>query len=127
VTTTTPHAADGEPLNEHTHAGVADPNLHHHTPEQIKKEMRVYILVFISLAVLTGVTVGVCYGLDLPIHYAIMVAMAVALIKGALVACFFMHLISERKLIYGVLIMTVIFFIALIALPVSHMLDRLHY
>jgi cytochrome c oxidase subunit 4 len=114
-------------VTDHAHAGVADPNLHHHTPEQIRKEMRVYFLIFGFLAFLTIVTVVVCYGLDLPVHYAIMVAMSVAIVKGSLVACFFMHLISERKLIYGVLILTVIFFFALIGLPLSHMLDRLHY
>ena len=33
-------------------------------------------------------------------------------------ACYFMHLISEKKLIYAVLGLTVVFFIALLALPV---------
>ena len=120
-------AADGEPITDHTHAGVADPNLHHHSPEEIRKEMRVYMVVFGALAVLTLVTVGVCFGLDLPVHYAIMVAMAVALVKGSLVACFFMHLISERKLIFSVLVLTVIFFFVLISLPVLHYLDKIHY
>ncbi len=80
-----------------------------------------------ALAVLTGVTVFVCYYLDLSVHYAIMVAMAVAIVKGSLVACFFMHLISEKKLIFGILILTVIFFAALMTLPVSHYLDKMHY
>ena len=125
--TTTPHAEEAaQPVAEHGHAAVADAHAHH-TPEQIRAEMRVYIYVFIALAVLTGVTVGVCYGFDLPVHYAIMVAMAVAVVKGSLVACFFMHLISEKKLIFGILILTVIFFAALMALPVSHYLDKMHY
>jgi len=46
------------------------------------------------------------------------VAMLVAGIKGTLVACYFMHLISERKLIYAVLALTVVFFVALLTLPV---------
>ena len=45
-------------------------------------------------------------------------ALVVATIKGSLVACYFMHLISEKKLIYWVLAVTVAFFIALMALPV---------
>ncbi len=44
-------------------------------------------------------------------------ALFVATIKGSLVACYFMHLISERKLIYAVLAVTAVFFIALLALP----------
>jgi len=46
------------------------------------------------------------------------IALIVATIKGSLVACYFMHLISEKKLIYAVLALTVVFFIALLALPV---------
>ena len=42
----------------------------------------------------------------------------VATIKGTLVACYFMHLISEQKLIYAVLGLTVAFFVVLLALPV---------
>jgi cytochrome c oxidase subunit IV len=39
-------------------------------------------------------------------------------IKGSLVAGFFMHLISEKKLIYAVLALTVAFFIVLLFVPV---------
>jgi len=45
------------------------------------------------------------------------VALIVAIIKGSLVACYFMHLISEKKLIYAVLAVTAFFFAALMALP----------
>jgi cytochrome c oxidase subunit 4 len=117
---TTDTAIHDEPHDEHgAHAA------HAHTPEEIRREMRVYLMVFGALAVLTGVTVGVCYGFDLPVHYAIMVAMAVAIVKGTLVACFFMHLISERKLILSILAVTVFFFGVLIWLPLHHYIDRL--
>jgi cytochrome c oxidase subunit 4 len=46
------------------------------------------------------------------------VALFIATIKGSLVACYFMHLISEKKLIYAVLVITVIKFVALMILPV---------
>jgi caa(3)-type oxidase subunit IV len=49
---------------------------------------------------------------------AVTVAMIVAGIKGTLVACYFMHLISEKKLILAVLVLTAVFFLALVALPV---------
>ena len=48
---------------------------------------------------------------------AVTVALAVATIKGTLVACYFMHLVSEKKLIYAVLVLTVVFFAVLLALP----------
>jgi cytochrome c oxidase subunit 4 len=117
---TDPAAAVEPGVDVHEHAGVGDPNAHHHSPEQIRKEMRVYLTVFIGLAVLTAVTVFACYGLKLPVHTAIIVALIIASVKGFLVAGFFMHLLSEKKVIYGVLILTVIFFIFLMTLPVSH-------
>ena len=49
---------------------------------------------------------------------AVAVALFVAIIKGSLVAGYFMHLLSEKKLIIAVLALTVAFFVALLALPV---------
>lgn len=99
----------------------------HHDPEQIRRSMRVYLIVFASLAVLTGVTVYACFGLKLPERQAIVVAMAVAIAKGSLVAAFFMHLLSEKKLIYAILALTVAFFILLMWLPSHDVLDKFHY
>jgi cytochrome c oxidase subunit IV len=83
----------------------------------IDRHVRVYITVFVALMALTVVTVAISY-LHLPTAMAITVALLVATIKGALVACYFMHLISERKLILAVLVLTIVFFVALLALPV---------
>ena len=83
----------------------------------IDKHVRVYILVFVALMVLTIVTVAVSY-LHLPVHTAVALALLVATVKGSLVACYFMHLIAEKKLIYAVLALTVAFFVVLMALPV---------
>jgi len=83
----------------------------------IDKHVRVYITVFVALMVLTVVTVAVSY-LDLSVPIAVTVALVVATVKGSLVACYFMHLISEKKLIYAVLAVTAAFFVVLMALPV---------
>jgi cytochrome c oxidase subunit IV len=83
----------------------------------IDRHVRIYVTVFVALMVLTIVTVAIAE-LHLPVPIAITVALIVATIKGSLVACYFMHLISEKKLIYAVLVLTFIFFIALLALPV---------
>jgi cytochrome c oxidase subunit IV len=116
-------AADPVVPPAHEHAGIQDPNAHH-SPEQIRKEIRVYLLVFGALAVLTLATVVACYGMRLPVHYAIMVAVAIACMKGFLVAGFFMHLLTEKKLIYGILVLTVVFFAALLWLPVHDVIDK---
>jgi cytochrome c oxidase subunit 4 len=67
----------------------------------IDKHVKIYITVFVSLMALTIVTV-VISRFHLPVPIAVTVALLVALIKGSLVACYFMHLISEKKLIYAV-------------------------
>ena len=121
-TAATHHAAHGAPdqqaggppsepldeLHKPTHHGDHDP-AHHNDPESVAKEMRKYWIIFGALAGLTGVTVAISY-MDVPRWAAIVLALLVATIKGSLVAAVFMHLISERKLIYAVLVITVFFF-----------------
>jgi cytochrome c oxidase subunit IV len=86
----------------------------------IDRHVRIYITVFVALMVLTIITVAISR-LHLPVHVAVSIALLVATIKGTLVACYFMHLISEKKLIYAVLLLTAVFFVALLALPaVTH-------
>lgn len=94
------------------HAATAD-----HAAD-IDKHVKVYITVFVSLMVLTIVTVAISR-FHLPVKTAVVVAMLVATIKGSLVACYFMHLMSEKKLILAVLLLTVAFFVALLVLPIA--------
>jgi cytochrome c oxidase subunit 4 len=97
---------------------------HHNDPEHIRKETRVYILVFVGLAFLTIVTVGVSY-LHLPTLQAVALALAIASVKGFLVAGYFMHLLNEKKLVYAVLILTVFFFGVLMWGPWHHRYDAM--
>ena len=83
-----------------------------------QKDVRKYIVVFAALAALTLITVAVSY-LHLEIIAAVTLALVIASIKGSLVACYFMHLISEKRLIYIVLILTVVFFLGLLLLPLA--------
>lgn len=90
----------------------------------IDKHVRTYVLVFVALMALTLVTVAVSY-LDLATGPTVAVALVIALVKGSLVAGYFMHLVSEKKLIYAVLIFTVIFFLAVLLGPVLTNLDEI--
>jgi cytochrome c oxidase subunit 4 len=83
----------------------------------IDRHVRVYLTVFVALMALTIITVAISR-FHLPMPIAVTVALLVAIVKGSLVACYFMHLVSEKKLIYAVLLLTVAFFVALLALPV---------
>ena len=74
--------------------------------------------------VLTIVTVAISYS-HLSVPVAVTIALFVAIVKGWLVAGYFMHLVSEKKLILAVLALTVAFFVVLLALPVTHTQQRL--
>ena len=84
---------------------------------EMDRHVRVYILVFVALMVLTVMTVGAWKFLGLSVGMTIAVALFIAVVKGSLVACFFMHLISEKRLIYAVMILTVAFFFTLLFAP----------
>jgi cytochrome c oxidase subunit 4 len=89
-----------------------------HSHEEIKKHVRTYVVIFVALLVGTFVTVWLR-----SIHFSnfavtVAIALCVATIKAALVAGFFMHLISERKAIYATLATTVFFFAAMMYLTV---------
>ncbi|MGH7821043.1 MAG: cytochrome C oxidase subunit IV family protein [Vicinamibacterales bacterium] len=89
----------------------------------IDRQVRGYIIVFVSLLALTVVTVAVSY-LHLQVYQAVLVALSIAIFKASLVALFFMHLISERRLIFVVLAFTAAFFFALLFLPILTNADR---
>ena len=90
----------------------------------IDKHVKTYIMVFVSLMVLTIVTVAV-WRLHLPVKAAIAVALLIATVKGSLVACYFMHLISEKKLILWVMLLTVAFFVVLLLVPTFTAVDKI--
>ena len=88
----------------------------HSSPEEFKKHLGKYYVVFVALLCLTAITVGVSY-LKLNRPLAIAVALVIATVKAGMVAGVFMHLISEKKVIYAVLILTAAFFLLVLLLP----------
>jgi cytochrome c oxidase subunit 4 len=91
----------------------------------IDKQVRGYMAVFVTLLALTVITVGVSY-LHLEVHHAVMVALAIACFKASLVLLFFMHLISERQLIFVILAFTTAFFLVLLFVPLLTNLNHVH-
>jgi cytochrome c oxidase subunit IV len=86
--------------------------------QDFNQVVRKYLYVFYALLFGTGVTVLASY---IPFgHRALNIAVAlfIASAKAFLVAGFFMHLLSERKMIYGILIFTVIFLAGLMYLTI---------
>lgn len=86
----------------------------------IQHHVKIYYRVFAILAVLTVVTVGVArlaHAYHWSLATSVTVALIVALIKGSLVACYFMHLISEKGMIFWILALCVVFFVVILAVP----------
>jgi cytochrome c oxidase subunit 4 len=89
----------------------------------IDRHVRVYLIVFGSLMVLTGLTVAAWKWGPAAIGPTVAVALAIAAIKASLVALFFMHLSAEKKLIYWVLALAAVFFVVLLLTPVLGFFD----
>ncbi|SEG23848.1 cytochrome c oxidase subunit 4 [Bryocella elongata] len=85
-------------MSEH-HIGAHDP-LNVTNPEHADHHIvspGQYVLVYVTLLILTGVTVGAAY-IPLGVFNPV-VALLIACIKGAVVILFFMHAIYQSRLI----------------------------
>ena len=87
------------------------------------------MLVFVALIIGTIITVAVNYLHFKSVALTVAIALLIATIKAFLVAGYFMHLISERKMIYGILTATAFFFAGLMFLTIWSMEPRnlVHY
>ena len=96
----------------------------HSDPAAVQKSVRNYMTVGVMLLVFTGITVGASY-FNFAIPAAITVALIIATMKGSMVAAVFMHLSHEKRWIYGALILTVLFFIVLMCVPLFTIMDSI--
>lgn len=77
--------------------------------------VRGYTAVFAALLVLTVATVGAA-GLQTSGPAAVAIGLAIAAVKAALVALFFMHLWRERRMVHLTLALTAVFCVGLFVL-----------
>jgi len=61
----------------------------------------------------------------LAVPAAITVALVIAAMKGSMVAAVFMHLSHEKRLVYSTLLLTAVFFIVLMLIPLFTSLDTI--
>jgi cytochrome c oxidase subunit IV len=98
----TAHSESRMPEEPH---GVSVPMPHHVVP---------YVAIFLALVVLTVVTVAIAFWHAPNELINVALAMLVAIVKGSLVALFFMHLKFEGKLIYLIVIVPLILCVLII-------------
>lgn len=85
--------------------------------------VRRYLIVFVALIIGTAFTVWASF-INFPSHEInIAVALIIACTKAFLVAGFFMHLISERRMIYSIMAFTAFFFTGLMFLTLWSFAD----
>jgi cytochrome c oxidase subunit 4 len=90
--------------------------------DHMRKHVKVYKITFVALAILTIITVALA-SIKTTIVVGIILALIIATIKVSLVATNFMHLIGEKPIIFAILIVTVVFLITMLALPLLHYYD----
>lgn len=86
--------------------------------DDVSKHIRGYLIIGGTLIIGTVLTVLASY-VDLGHHWNIVLALVIATVKASLVALYFMHLISEKQLIYMVLGFTAFFFLSLMFITIS--------
>ncbi len=96
-----------------------------HHDIDIDKTVRTYMLVFGALIIGTILTVAASY-LHLPPGPGIALALLIACAKGSLVVLFFMHLIDEKKFIYWLMGLAVVFFAFELFVPLLTELDNIN-
>ena len=94
-----------------------------HSAHEFSSHLRRYLFVFYALLFGTVITVAASYIPWGNREINIAVALFIAVGKASLVACYFMHLISERKMIYGILAFTAFFFVGLMFLTLATFSD----
>jgi cytochrome c oxidase subunit 4 len=92
-----------------------------HDAAEFQKHVKKYLFVFYALIVGTVATVAASWAHIDSVALTVTIALFIACVKGFLVAGYFMHLMSEKKMIYGILIATAFFFAGLMYLTVLSM------
>src|SRR5581483_4970540 len=91
---------------------------------EVQKTVRKYFMIGGLLLVFTGITVTANY-LNFGVTGAIAVTLIIAAMKRSMVTSVFMHLSHEKQWIYGALLLTVVFFIVLMSVPIFTLVDTI--
>ncbi|PTY03587.1 hypothetical protein DB346_06880 [Verrucomicrobia bacterium LW23] len=109
------------------HAVSSDPHAPDpHEIEHIEQHIKLYWIIFGSLFVLTIITVLVAY-LPFSTWGHIICALIIATFKAGLVVAVFMHMMTEKKLIYQVMIGAVVCAFILFFLTWFAWYDPIHW
>ncbi len=96
---------------------------HSDSPEAIRASQKHYLKILGWLMVLTFITVA-AHELHFPAPWNWIIGLAIAVVKAALVAMIFMHMLGEKLLINRMMLFSAIFAVALMLLCVLAYVDH---
>ncbi|MBK9137181.1 MAG: hypothetical protein IPM17_00170 [Verrucomicrobia bacterium] len=94
--------------------------------QALQQEARRHLIIFGAVALGTILIVLSSFA-PLATGVKIAAVLAVAIAQASLVAGFLMHLITEKRMVISSLVLTAIFFVALIFLPFLSEADQTHH
>jgi cytochrome c oxidase subunit 4 len=100
-------------MSEHSNSTASGHDDHDH---DVAAHVKTYLIIFGALLLGTVITVLMYYVDFSSMALTVSVALFIASIKAFLVAGYFMHLLSEKKLVYGLLLLSALFFTGLMGL-----------
>lgn len=89
---------------------------------RMNPEIRTYLLVFLALLVLLGLTVAVAY-VDLGI-FSPVVALSIAILKAVLIMLYFMHLRHSPKLTWIFALLGILWLMIMFGITMADYLSR---
>ncbi len=98
----------------------------HSNAMDVRKHIKSYLAIVAALIGLTLVSVGISR-LGLPVGVRVAAGLTIAIVQGILSVGYLMHLNWEKRFVYGVLILTVFFFAALLSLPLLSYFDAVGF
>ncbi len=110
-------------MSDSSHSAHGPADTQGHDDHDVASHLKTYWAVFAALLVGTVLTVLMAKVQFNSVALTVCIALFIASVKAFLVAGFFMHLLSEKKTIYAVMAVTVIFFFALGGLTLWAMHD----
>lgn len=86
--------------------------------QDVKRHVRQHIIIAIMVAVGTLTTIWTSQTHFGSFSVNVAATLAVAAVQAFMVAAFFMHLLSEKKMIHSFLVFTAVFFVVMMAITI---------
>jgi hypothetical protein len=95
-----------------------------HSPEEVRRHVRGYLIIGVALLFDLALAVSAYYAHAAGAKVTLRLILCLAALKLTVVVFYFKHLISSKRIVYGVLALTVLFFLGLMLLSLAAFHDH---